>query len=80
MILHAIQTVLAEDQRRVILLRLPEPFRPRESAAILGKQVRRVQVIQGRAIAKLRNVFVSREFRTVVSLPRVRGRSKARGL
>jgi RNA polymerase sigma-70 factor, ECF subfamily len=77
MLLHAIQRDLTEDQRNVIVLRFLEEFSLRETAAILGKEVSHVKVIQSRALAKLRNVFEFRELRTTVSLPRVRQLSKA---
>ena len=76
-VLDAIQHDLTDDQRHVITLRFLEEFSLREIAAILGKDVGHVKVIQNRAIAKLRKVFKSREMRTAVSLPRVRGLSKA---
>jgi RNA polymerase sigma-70 factor, ECF subfamily len=77
MILHAIQHNLTDDQRHVITLRFLEEFSLRETAAILGKEVGHVKVIQNRAIAKLRNVFQSKEIRNAVLLPRFRGLSKA---
>src|SRR5688572_25648033 len=76
-VLDAIQHDLTDDQRHVITLRFLEEFSLRETAAILGKDVSHIKVIQNRAIAKLRKVFKSREMRTAVSLPRVRGLSKA---
>ncbi len=76
-VLDAIQHDLTDDQRHVITLRFLEEFSLRETAAILGKDVSHVKVIQNRAIAKLRKVFKSREIRTAVSLPRVRQLSKA---
>ena len=77
MILHAIRHKLTDDQRHVITLRFLEEFSLRKTAAILGKDISHVKVIQSRAIAKLRNVFKSRELRTAVSLPQVRQLSKA---
>jgi RNA polymerase sigma-70 factor (ECF subfamily) len=76
MILHAIRHKLTDDQRHVITLRFLEEFSLRETAAILGKDVSHVKVIQSRAIAKLRKVFKSREVRTAGSLPKVRQLSK----
>jgi len=77
MILHAIRHNLTEDQRHVISLRFLEEFSLRETAAILGKDIGHVKVIQSRAVAKLRNVFKHKEIRTAMSLPRLRGLSKA---
>jgi RNA polymerase sigma-70 factor (ECF subfamily) len=77
MILQAIQQDLTTDQRHVIVLRFLEGFSLYETASILHKKVSHVKVIQGRAIAKLRQVFQSRELRAAVSLPRVRELSKA---
>jgi RNA polymerase sigma-70 factor (ECF subfamily) len=77
MILQAIQQDLTIDQRHVIVLRFLEGFSLYETAAILHKKVSHVKVIQGRAIAKLRQVFQSREFRAAVLMPRVRELSKA---
>lgn len=70
-VLVAIQHDLTGDQRHVIILRFLEEFNLRETAAILGKDVGHVKVIQSRALAKLRNVFEYDERKTAVSLPRV---------
>lgn len=77
MILQAIQRDLTMDQRHVIVLRFLEGFSLYETASILGKKISHVKVIQGRAIAKLRQAFQSRELRATVSLPKVRALSKA---
>ena len=53
-ILHVIRHKLKSDQRHVIVLRFLEGFSLRETAAIIGKKVDHVKVIQGRAIAVLR--------------------------
>jgi RNA polymerase sigma-70 factor (ECF subfamily) len=53
-ILHAIRNDLTEDQRHVIVLRFLEGFNLQETAAIIGKAVSNVKVIQNRAIAALR--------------------------
>ncbi len=45
---------LTEDQRHVVLLRFVEGFSLKETAAITGKKVNNVKVIQNRAIAALR--------------------------
>lgn len=76
-VLDAIQKDLTPDQRHVLVLRFLEEFSVRETAAILGKEISHVKVIQGRALAKLRKVFRSQELRGVVSLPRVRAISKS---
>ena len=70
-VLDAIQHDLTGDQRHVIILRFLEEFSLRETAAILGKNVDHVKVIQSRALAKLRKVFEHDERRIAVSLPRV---------
>lgn len=77
MVMDAIQNDLTDDQRHVIVLRFLEEFSLRETAAILGKEVEHVKVIQNRAIAKLRRVFEYKEIRTAVSLPGIRKFSKA---
>jgi RNA polymerase sigma-70 factor, ECF subfamily len=74
--LDAIQHDLNDDQRHVIVLRFLEEFSLRETAAILGKDVNHVKVIQSRALAKLRKVFESKEIRTTTSVPRAREISK----
>jgi RNA polymerase sigma-70 factor, ECF subfamily len=53
-VLHAMQDELTNDQRHVIILRFLEEFSIRETAAILGKTVGHIKVIQSRAIAALR--------------------------
>lgn len=77
MILKAIRYELTEDQRHVILLRFLEEFSLRETAAILGKDVQHVKVIQSRALAKLRKVFEPSQLRKAVSLPEFQELSKA---
>jgi RNA polymerase sigma-70 factor, ECF subfamily len=77
MILNAIQHDLKEDQRQVIVLRFLEEFSLHETAAILGKEIGHVKVIQSRALAKLRQIFETRESQTALSHPRIRKRSKA---
>jgi RNA polymerase sigma-70 factor (ECF subfamily) len=56
-IFNAIRKNLTEDQRHVIVLRLLEDFSLNETAAILGKQVNHIKVLQNRAIAKLRKAL-----------------------
>jgi RNA polymerase sigma-70 factor (ECF subfamily) len=48
---------LTDDQRHVIILRFLEGFNLNETAAILGKQVGHIKVIQNRAITKLRKAL-----------------------
>lgn len=59
-ILHALQTELSGDQRHVIILRFMEGFSLRETAAIMGKTISHIKVIQTRAIAALRRAVESR--------------------
>lgn len=56
-ILQAIRLDLTEDQRHIIILRLMEGFSLKETAAITGKTVTNVKVIQNRAIAALRRAL-----------------------
>ena len=72
LIVHAIQQELTEGQRHVIVLRFLEEFSLRETAAILGKDVGLVKVIQSRAVAKLRNIFANHEIPLTVFLPETR--------
>ena len=57
LILKSIWKDLTDDQRHVIILRFLEGFNLNETAAILGKQVGHIKVIQNRAIAKLRKAL-----------------------
>ena len=65
-ILGAIGKFLTDDQRHVVILRFLEGFSLRETAAITGKKVYNVKVIQGRAIAALRNVLEPNSNRAAV--------------
>lgn len=56
-ILRAIQNKLTADQRHVVILRFLNGFSLEETAAILGKEVGHVTVIQNRAITALRTVL-----------------------
>jgi RNA polymerase sigma-70 factor, ECF subfamily len=56
-ILRAIMNDLTHDQRHVIILRFMEGFSVKETAAIIGKKVGNVRVIQTRAIAVLREAL-----------------------
>ncbi|HSL29948.1 MAG TPA: sigma-70 family RNA polymerase sigma factor [Anaerolineales bacterium] len=76
-VLDAIQRDLTADQRHVILLRFLEGCSLLETAAILGKEINHIKVIQTRAIAKLRQVFEAREVRAAMALPRIEERSPA---
>ena len=57
LVLKAMQDKLTVDQRQVIILRFMEEFSLQETAAIMGKKVNHVKVIQNRAIAKLRKAM-----------------------
>lgn len=56
-IMLAIRNHLTQDQRHVIILRFLEGFSLIETAAIIGKEVPHVKVIQNRAIASLRKAL-----------------------
>lgn len=56
-VLRAIRDDLTEDQRHVVILRFLEGFSLQETAAIIGKEVGNVKVIQNRAIAALRKAL-----------------------
>ena len=71
-IVDAIRNELTADQRHVIILRFLEEFSLRETAAILGKHVSHVKVIQGRALAKLRRSLEYRGMRKAMSSARSR--------
>lgn len=55
--LQAIMNDLTEDQRHVLILRFMEGFSVKETAAIIGKTVTNVKVIQNRAMAALRKTL-----------------------
>jgi RNA polymerase sigma-70 factor (ECF subfamily) len=78
-ILHAIHNGLTDDQRHAIILRFLEEFSLRETAAIMGKTVDHVKVIQNRAIAAVRRSLENKE-RQAVSSPRIRNLSEALGV
>ena len=80
MILDAIQHDLTDDQRHVIVLRFLEEFSLRETAAILGKDISHVKVIQSRALVKLRKVLESKDIPTTISLPKIKEISQASSL
>lgn len=79
-IVHAIRNELTDDQRHVIILRFLEEFSLRETAAIIGKTVDHVKVIQNRAIAALRKSLEGKGKRKVVSPPKLRNISKVLGV
>jgi RNA polymerase sigma-70 factor (ECF subfamily) len=54
---RAIIHSLTDDQRHVLLLRFAEGFSLKETAAIMGKKVNNVKVIQNRAVAALRKAL-----------------------
>lgn len=55
--LQAVQNDLTEDQRHVVFLRFLEGFSLNETAAIVGKTVDNVKMIQHRALAALHKVL-----------------------
>jgi len=79
-ILHAIRYDLTDDQRHVIILRFLEEFSLRETAAIIGKEVNHVKVIQNRAIAKLRQSLDHRGSRKPVASRSIGELSEALGI
>lgn len=79
-ILHAMQNELTNDQRHVIILRFLEEFSLRETAAIMGKSVNHVKVIQNRALTALRTAMENKGTGKRVSSPRIRKLSKALGI
>ncbi len=56
-ILQAIMNDLTQDQQQVLILRFMEGFSLKETAAIIGKKVGNVKVIQNRAINALRKAL-----------------------
>jgi RNA polymerase sigma-70 factor (ECF subfamily) len=79
-ILLAIRHDLTDDQRHVIILRFLEEFSLRETAAIMGKTVDHVKVIQLRAIVALRKSLDDQRMRKAVPAPRVRKVPKIFGI
>jgi RNA polymerase sigma-70 factor (ECF subfamily) len=78
-ILRAIRNELTDDQRHVIILRFLEEFSLRETAAIIGKEINHVKVIQNRALAKLRRALEYKGIRKAVTSPKTRSVPKALG-
>ena len=68
-VLHAIKHDLTDDQRHVIILRFFEEFSLRETAALLGKSIGYVKVIQTRALAKLRKACQRHELKPATAMP-----------
>jgi RNA polymerase sigma-70 factor (ECF subfamily) len=66
-----IRTELTADQRHVIILRFIEEFSLRETAAIMGKRVDHVKVIQGRALAALRKRLEYQGMRHALATARI---------
>lgn len=79
-LLHAMQNELTDDQRHVIILRFLEEFSLRETAAIMGKTVDHVKVLQNRAIAALRRAIEHRGTSKRAASARIRKLSKALGI
>lgn len=79
-VLHAIPNELTDDQRHVIVLRFLEGLSVRETAAIMGKTVDHVKVIQNRALTKLREAVDKKWIGKPVLSPKVRKLSKALGI
>jgi RNA polymerase sigma-70 factor, ECF subfamily len=76
-ILHVMQNDLTDDQRHVIFLRFLEAFSVRETAAIMGKTIDHVKVLQHRALTALRRSIEGQAPRKRVSSPKIRKLSKA---
>lgn len=79
-ILHILQHELTRDQRHVIVLRFLEEFSLRETAAIMGKTVDHVKVLQSRALAKLRRSMERKEFRRLLPSQPIRNVPSALGV
>jgi len=79
-LLQALQNELTNDQRNVVVLRFLEDLSLRETAAVMGKTVDHVKVIQSRAIAALRRSLAYQGVRKSVPSLMVRNVSKAIGM
>jgi RNA polymerase sigma-70 factor (ECF subfamily) len=79
-VLHAIRYELTDNQRHVIVLRFLEDFSLRETAAIVGKTVEHVKVIQSRAISALRKSLEHRGIRKPFSSQNVTNFSSSLGI
>ncbi len=76
-ILDTMRSALTDDQRHVLMLRFLEQFSLRETAAILGKTVDHVKVIQNRAIAALRRSLKFQDLSTNWHHPKMENLPKA---
>jgi len=79
-ILQIMQNDLTDDQRHVIFLRFLEEFSVRETAAIMGKTIDHVKVLQHRALTALRRSIEGQGTRKRVSSPKISKLSKALGI
>jgi RNA polymerase sigma-70 factor (ECF subfamily) len=79
-VLHAIRYELTDDQRHVIVLRFLEEFSLRETAAIIGKTVEHVKVIQSRAISALRKSLEHRGIRKPFTSTNITNLSSSPGI
>jgi RNA polymerase sigma-70 factor (ECF subfamily) len=78
-VVHAIHYELSDDQRHVIFLRFFEEFSLNETAAILGKHIDHVKVIQSRALATLRRSLKQQEVKKLMPSSRRKSFSKVLG-
>jgi RNA polymerase sigma-70 factor (ECF subfamily) len=78
-ILDTMRSALTDDQRHVLILRFLEEFSLRETAAILGKTVDHVKVIQTRAIAALRRSLEYQQLRQGLAARRLENLPRALG-
>jgi RNA polymerase sigma factor (sigma-70 family) len=60
-LVFSLNTELSEIQQHVIILRFLEGFSLGETAAIVGKKVNNVKIIQNRGITKLRRCLGFRD-------------------
>lgn len=79
-ILETMRNALTDDQRHVLMLRFLEEFSLRETAAILGKTVDHVKVIQNRGIAALRRSLKYQELSRSLPHPKLENLPKALGV
>lgn len=79
-ILLTMRNELTDDQRHVLILRFLEEFSLRETAAIIGKTIDHVKVIQLRAIAALRKSLDSGGIKKTMAYPRLRRVPKSLGV
>ena len=79
-IMRVIRHELTDDQRHVIILRFLEEFSLRETAAIIGKTVDHVKVLQNRGIAAVRKSLDGKGKKKAVSSPGLRNISKVFGI